>query len=267
MLQNFLKELNLKTSESVRIDCPICFNKNTFSATNDGRQTIYNCFHADCSIKGRTRSPLSKKLFEQLEKQKEPEIFYYRHHWEDRLPPRVGYIDLADFKNYIQEYDLMDYGKIIRYDRHLHRVVFLIYKEDTLIDAVGRALYKKTKPKWYRYGNSGYPFIHGKGDTAIIVEDVVSALVLSKFCVGVALLGTNLLQTHIDVLKNYKKVGIALDKDASKKAIKLLDDLALNMNVKFLLLEEDIKEMLDDDIKKLVDRVNKKAWGWMNDTY
>jgi hypothetical protein len=39
------------------------------------------------------------------------------------------------------------------------------------------------------------------------------------------------------------------------------------MNVKFLLLEEDIKEMLDEDIKKLVDRVNKKSWGWMNDTY
>ena len=52
MLQNFLKELNLKTRESVRIDCPICFNKNTFSATNDGRQTIYNCFHVDCNIKG-----------------------------------------------------------------------------------------------------------------------------------------------------------------------------------------------------------------------
>ena len=73
MLQNFLKELNLKTNESTRIDCPICFNKNTFSATNDGRQTIYNCFHADCSIKGKARSPLSKRLFQEIEKQKEPE--------------------------------------------------------------------------------------------------------------------------------------------------------------------------------------------------
>jgi hypothetical protein len=62
-------------------------------------------------------------------------------------------------------------------------------------------------------------------------------------------------------------VGIALDKDASKKAIKLLDDLALNMNVKFLLLEDDIKGMLDEDVEKLVNKVDKKAWGWMNDTY
>ena len=269
MLQNFLKNLNLNTDEAVRIDCPICFNKNTFSAINNGTQTIYNCFHADCNIKGRTRSELSKRLFNEVEKQKEPEVFYYRHHWEDRLPPRIGYKDpsLKDFKNYIQKYDLMDYGKIIRYDRYTHRAVFLVKKDDNLVDAVGRALYKNKKPKWYRYGNSGYPFVAGKSDTAILVEDVVSALTISKYCTGIALLGTNLLQTHIDVLKNYKKVGIALDKDASKKAVKILDDLALSMNVKFLLLEDDIKEMMDEDVEKLVNKVNRKAWGWQNDTY
>ena len=161
----------------------------------------------------------------------------------------------------------MDYGKIIRYDRYTHRAVFLVKKDDNLVDAVGRALYKNKKPKWYRYGNSGYPFVAGKSDTAILVEDVVSALTISKYCTGIALLGTNLLQTHIDVLKNYKKVGIALDKDASKKAVKILDDLALSMNVKFLLLEDDIKEMMDEDVEKLVNKVDRKAWGWQNDTY
>ena len=267
MLQNFLKELNLKTNESARIDCPICFNKNTFSAVNDGRQTIYNCFHVDCSIRGKTRSPLSKRLFQEIEKQKEPEVFYYRNHWEKKVN-KYKYAFNKDFMNYIETYDLQDHLEdTIRYDRQLHRAVFLVNKEDKLIDAVGRTLYKDKKPKWYRYGNSGYPFIAGKGDTAIIVEDVVSALILCKYCVGIALLGTNLLQSHIDVLKNYKKVGIALDKDASKKAIKLLDDLTLNMNVKFLLLEDDIKEMLDEDVEKLVNKVDKKAWGWMNDTY
>ena len=181
-------------------------------------------------------------------------------HWEEKLENK-------DYREYVAHYDLQDYYDIIRYDRHTHRAVFLVKKDDKLVDAVGRALYKNKKPKWYRYGNSGYPFIHGNSDTAIIVEDVVSALTLSKFCTGIALLGTNLLQSHIDVLKKYKRVGIALDKDASKKAVQLVDDLALNMNAKFLLLEEDIKEMLDEDIKKLVDKVNKKAWGWMNDTY
>ena len=139
-------------------------------------------------------------------------------------------------------------------------------EDKKIVDAVGRSLTNR-KPKWYRYGNSGYPFITGKSDTAIVVEDVVSALTISKYCTGIALLGTNLLQTHIDVLKNYKKVGIALDKDASKKAVKILDDLALSMNVKFLLLEDDIKEMMDEDVEKLVNKVDRKAWGWQNDTY
>ena len=260
MLQSFLKNLNLNVNEAVRIDCPICFHKKTFSALNSGDQIVYNCFHADCSIKGRARSDLSKRLFQQVEKEKEPEIFYYRNHWEERLENK-------DYREYVTHYDLQDYYHIIRYDRHTHRAVFLVKKDDKLVDAVGRALYKNKKPKWYRYGNSGYPFVAGKSDTAILVEDVVSALTLSKFCTGIALLGTNILQSHIDVLKQYKKVGVALDKDASKKAIKILDDLALDMNVKFLLLEEDIKEMLDEDIKKLVDKVDKKAWGWMNDTY
>ena len=108
MLQNFLKELNLKTSESVRIDCPICFNKNTFSAVNNGTQTIYNCFHADCSIKGRTRSPLSKRLFQELEKQKEPEVFYYRRHWEKKVNA-YKYAFNKDFMNYVEHYNLQKY--------------------------------------------------------------------------------------------------------------------------------------------------------------
>jgi len=260
MLQNFLKNLNLSVNETTRIDCPICFNKNTFSALNTGTEVIYNCFHADCNIKGKTRNELSKKLFAEIERQKEPEVFYVRNHWEQSLENK-------DYREYVKHYNLEDYYEIMRYDRHTHRAVFLIMKDNKVVNAVGRALYKKTKPKWYRYGSSGYPFVAGKGDTAIIVEDVVSALVLCQYCVGIALLGTNLLQTHVDVIKKYKKVGIALDKDASKKAVKLVDDLSLNLNAKFLLLEDDIKEMIDEDIKKLVDKVDKKAWGWMNDTY
>ena len=260
MLTNFLKNLNLQQSERVRIDCPICYNKNTFSAFNDGSKVVYNCFHADCSIKGRSRNPLTKQLFQQLEKQKEPEIFYYRNHWEKMTTNR-------DYIHYIRQYDLSEHTEIMRYDRILNRVVFLTYKDKNLIGAVGRALDKTKNPKWYRYDNSGYPFVAGKSDTAVVVEDIVSALRISKFATGIALLGTNLLQSHIDVIKQYNKVGIALDKDASKKAIKILDELNMILNVKFLLLEDDVKEMEDDDIKKLVNKVDKKAWGWLNDTY
>ena len=74
------------------------------------------------------------------------------------------------------------------------------------------------------------------------------------------------MQKHIDIIKKYDKVGVALDRDATKKATKICDELNLIMNTKFLVLEDDIKNMADEDIKNLVDKVNKKAWGWMNDT-
>ena len=66
MLQSFLKNLNLNVNEAVRIDCPICFHNKTFSALNTGEKIVYNCFHADCNIKGRTRSELSKRLFNEM---------------------------------------------------------------------------------------------------------------------------------------------------------------------------------------------------------
>ena len=122
MLQSFLKNLNLNVNEAVRIDCPICFHNKTFSALNTGEKIVYNCFHADCNIKGRTRSELSKRLFNEVEKQKEPEIFYYRNHWEENLENK-------DYREYVTHYDLQDYYEIMRYDRHTHRAVFLVKKE------------------------------------------------------------------------------------------------------------------------------------------
>ena len=154
----------------------------------------------------------------------------------------------------------------IKYDKNLARCVFLIKDEEgNVVDGVGRSL-NDMKPKWYRYGNSKYPFVCGDKKTAIIVEDCASACAVSNYATGIALLGTNLLQKHIDIIKKYDKVGVALDRDATKKATKICDELNLIINTKFLVLDEDIKNMADEDIKILVDKVNKKAWGWMNDT-
>ena len=49
---------------------------------------------------------LSKRLFNEVEKQKEPEIFYYRNHWEEKLENK-------DYREYVTHYDLQDYYEII----------------------------------------------------------------------------------------------------------------------------------------------------------
>ena len=56
-------------------------------------------------------------------------------------------------------------------------------------------------------------------------------------------MGTNLLDTHIDVIKKYKKVFVALDKDATDKAIKIVRKLKQYVPTKLVVLHKDIKNM------------------------
>jgi DNA primase len=265
-MKELFEKLNLKPNTSIRIDCPICFNRNTFSAFHDGNNILYNCFHADCDTRGVSREKLSKEVFKRKEKiitEKEEEKFFVPPDWESAK----FNVDSINYLRKSKSYDAMNLGLAdIRYDKKLARTVFLVKDENgNIVDAVGRSI-NGMKPKWYRYGKSRYPFICGTSKTAIIVEDCASACALSRFSTGIALLGTSLLQKHIDLIKQYDRVGVALDRDATQKATAICDELNLVMNTKFLILEDDIKNMDYDDIKNLVDKVNKKAWGWMNDT-
>ena len=66
-----------------------------------------------------------------------------------------------------------------------------------------------------------YPFVRQR-DSAVVVEDCASACSWYIHGVGVALLGTNLLTEHVDILKQYERVFVALDKDATDKAITMV---------------------------------------------
>ena len=92
-----------------------------------------------------------------------------------------------------------------------------------MVDAVGRSL--TNKPKWYRYGKSNSGFVLHYDDNNIFVVDCPSATSLYNCVSSVALLGTNLLQSHIDVLKKYNKVVV--DKDATIKAVSYLEDFTV----------------------------------------
>ena len=56
----FVETLSLKNQEIYRGDCPACGNKNTFSVKNMGDAILYNCFHADCGVKGKVKGEISK---------------------------------------------------------------------------------------------------------------------------------------------------------------------------------------------------------------
>ena len=132
------------------------------------------------------------------------------------------------------------------------RVVFPVVHDNKIVDATGRALTKRL-PKWRRYGSSGFPYTSGQGDVAVVVEDCVSAAVVGsdKF-VGVALLGTTLLEEHKQYLTRFSAAIVALDPDVLTKTIAMAKELRSHIpNVKVLRLEKDLKYCNPTDIDKL----------------
>ena len=121
-----------------------------------------------------------------------------------------------------------------------------------IVDAIGRSLNFKVKPKWYRYGKSHTLFTCGDSDTAIVVEDAASACAVSQTFTGVALLGTNLKDMDLSLLKKFHKVYICLDPDATRKALDIQKYLCYVVPTKVIRIKDDLKYFGSQEIKKLV---------------
>ena len=75
---------------------------------------------------------------------------------------------------------------------------------------------------------------------------------LSVHCTSIALLGTNLLNSHIEVLKKYKKVIVALDKDATNKAVEMSRKISQYVSCNVAFLTNDLKNLEDKDRERFV---------------
>lgn len=246
----FVKALSIPVDETYRGDCPVCHRKNTFNVTHTSGRMLYNCYHADCTVGGTTKtghlvqtSPVAKnKTPERID------LSVYDKQWVglDRSQRVVDYLKSVQayhaYKNRFAN---------IRYDVKEDRCVFLVYKDKTLVDAVGRSL-TNIKPKWKRYASSRVPFVTtNDSDYLVIVEDCASACALTISGVrGMALMGTNLLTEYLKYCKGYKQVTVALDKDASKKAMKMVHELSIHVQTKLVLLERDVKRWSTEQIRE-----------------
>jgi transcription elongation factor Elf1 len=247
--RDFVGQLKLAPFQTKRFDCPSCGGKYCFSVTHERGQYMWNCFKASCDECGRLTKEMSiADLWEELENK--------RKYFSEFLVPEhfSSAINNDKTRKYMVDNHCMDayvnYLADIRYDPRLDRVAFLIRHNGIPVDAVGRSL-KGVLPKWYRYSKSGYPFICGNHNTAVVVEDAASACAVSSVITGIALLGTSLQDNFIGTLQQYDKVIVALDKDASIKAIDLSRKLSYYVKTSVLLLEQDLKTYDSDRIKGL----------------
>jgi len=238
---------------TMRLDCPFCNHKNTLSVTNDDNRMIWHCFHASCTARGTEKKRMSmatiKKIFNTEPVTPEDKFIIPEHF-------KTVYSNEKAMK-YLQNNNCWEsyvWRRVdIRYDVKQDRVVFLIKEFDNVRGAVGRALSKETYPKWFMYGNKNVPFKCGESNDAVLVEDCASACAVSNVLTGVALMGTSYNDSFDKHLKQYKKIFVALDRDATTKSFDIVNKLRYRgfANVQVKMLEDDLKYYDTQQIEKI----------------
>ena len=71
-------------------------------------------------------------------------------------------------------------------------------------------------------------------------------------------MGTNLLTEHIETLRKFQTIYVALDKDATDKAVDMVRVLNNHVSTKLMILKTDLKNMdkdeRDDFIRSYINR-------------
>jgi hypothetical protein len=260
-VRGYVESLDLADGQRHRGKCPSCHRGNTFTATNDMGKLLWNCYANSCNLSGTTRINMTveeirkrmdsnfkidtDKAFAGLNVAKPTQFV---------LPESVVKGTKQDILDeYCNRYGIDSHELSLHYDVKEDRIVFPMFLEGTMVDAIGRAVDSKVIPKWKRYGSEADGFIRGNCTIAVIVEDCTSASVVETLeLTGVAILGTTINQNHIQGLKDYKKVIVALDPDAAPKTIEYTRKLKANGIDAFALkLLDDIKYRRAEDIAYL----------------
>ena len=246
-IYNIVSDMDVAVGTTVRTECPSC-GQRTFTVTNEMGTLKWNCFRASCTVRGSTQVSMSiddiKTVLLGHESDDKPVPFALPEYIV--TPPWV----VLEWASELYGLDAQELG--LMYDVKDSRVVFPIRHDGQIVDATGRAL-DKSPIKWKRYGKSSLPYVHGCGKTAVVVEDCVSAAVVGgDDYVGVAVLGTSLLDEHKRYLTQFSTAIIALDPDALMKSIEFARELQSYVDdVRVVKLTDDLKYRNPEDFDKL----------------
>jgi len=236
-----------------RGDCPFCRGKNTFSASCEVGVLMYNCYKLGCNVGGRFDTDMTAS---EIRRQLRPAQDQTKIEVETmEIPAQL----VEPTRQHTKHNRFMRRWGIVGntfYDVQQERVVFPIYNNHQMIDAIGRAVGATQTPKWYRYTGAADYYTVGVGSTIVIVEDVVSALVAYQELPDVtcmAILGTSMNHKHFEKIGEYDKAVIALDPDAVSKTIEYRREIELWTGNKTiaLSLSDDIKYRMPEDMEKL----------------
>jgi len=234
-----LDPIKLSEGQTRRINCPFCGGQNTFSISRHAGSRVWNCYKASCGIRGGKDTEQSlNTIRERLKRSSSEEPTF------DPLPEHLSrpqaHKRVMEYLEAVGSLEAFEAGLVdIKFSPQENRVLFLMNAGS---GAVGRALDRR-KPKWKVFGDSRGLLSVGVGTTAVLVEDAASACSMGVFseCSGCALLGTSVTLSQKRQLMSYEKVIIALDKDASRKALELQRQLEGRVLTRVVYLEDDLK--------------------------
>ncbi len=233
--------------------CPNCNSKSGVDA--HGRQFCHAC-HKDFPGKGRDLLPQKSitkcTIMPEIDSLVNdtliwpPEAFYYLH------------------KYYIDDEQLRSSGAFWsnRYKRICFPYYQEDYKQDKMIACHMRSLTEQ--PKWRFVGTKDFCWLlftdRVEEDERVVypyvclVEDVLSAIRVSKYIDCICLGGTSINMYTRETLNDYKNVYIFLDGDeAGKKgAEKIRKELKLTHNVKVIRAKKDPKEFDNEWLKEIL---------------
>ena len=271
-VQKYIKdEINGHTS--CRTDCPNCGGSSCLSISKIDGYIVYQCFRASCKIRGKLhddlsvdtiRTYLSNLSDNSISNSPSRETLVRSYQIPDHF---ISPLQNTLSHSLLSRYNLIDYyihnPTRIRYDPKLNRLVFiLVDHEGVPKGATGRSLvYSNTLPRWYVYDRlGGCPYIARRSGistrTAILVEDCISACVGNRILDCIALLGTSISSDCIQFLLPYDNLYVALDDDATGKAIKLQKQLSAYKPTQIIPLRKDLKYYSPDELQDLKNEIS-----------
>lgn len=259
-IKEFIDQLNLIVDQNQRTNCPACGGVNTFIIHKYIDGTVYFCHRGSCQVSGKVDGVITKRDIEEY--MKLSKINHEQMSQKFTLPEYIRTTtNLTEEANkirfeYLDRYPWLK-KKDLLWDVKDDRLVFPIFDEKgDIVEAIGRSLGWRTKPKWKVYGNGEVPYItkadnHG---TIIIVEDAVSAERIADAGVNsCALLGTYMRDSYIKYLKLFYNAIIMLDSDVPKESAKVKTALSQYMLCEVnLLTDVDIKDMSEEQFNEFV---------------
>ncbi|CAB4241335.1 putative DnaG-like primase [uncultured Caudovirales phage] len=217
--------------------CGDCGSRDNLGHYSDGSTYCFGCgaSTATTNIRGKLNKEKKQDKLVQL-----PNDF--------SLDVPQKFIDwLSKYGNY------SDYQRYVGYSEFYDRAIFPYKtKQGLLFGWQGRSLEDKNK-KWLSIGKlTDNPMVYGNGDKLVLVEDVISAIKISKFTSCMVLFGTNISLNHVKTaLEAKKQVVIWLDKDKRNKSIRDASRLrGFGLSVGVVFSEKDPKELTNSEIVK-----------------